>query len=54
VSECREFGWYAKLVEGQGWVSCGKNDDGASEDLNRLYIDAVWDAELRRFVIKKK
>jgi len=50
--ECREFGWYAKFVEGQGWVSCGKNEDGASEDLNRLYCDAVWVAKLGRFVIK--
>jgi len=54
VSECREFGWYAKLVEGQGWVTCDKNDEGASEDLNRIYADAVWGAKRGRFVIKKK
>lgn len=52
VAECREFGWYAKLVRGQGWVSCDKDDEGASEDLNRLYSDAVWVAKLGRFVIK--
>jgi len=51
ISECREFGWYAKLVEGQGWVPCNKNDEGAKENLNRLYTDAVWSPKLGRFVI---
>ena len=25
---------YSKMVKGQGWVSCDKNDDGATPDLN--------------------
>jgi len=53
VLECQEFGWYAKLIKGQGWVPCDKNDEGASENLNRLYSDAEWNAKLGRFVIKK-
>lgn len=49
-SECREFGWYSKLIPDVGWICCQKDDEGASEDLNRLCIDAKWDRELRRFV----
>jgi hypothetical protein len=49
--ECREFGWYAKLVPGKGWQSCSKDDPQAHEDLNRLYYDAVWSPELGRFVL---
>ena len=51
VSECREFGWYARLVPGQGWVPCDKNDIGASEDLNMLCVDAGWDAKRGKFVL---
>ena len=50
--ECKEFGWYAKMVKGKGWVSCHKDEDGASEDLNRLYIDAKWDRKKQRFLKK--
>ena len=53
VSECREFGWYARLVEGRGWVRCEKNDEGASEDLNRLYVEAEWNPKLGRFCVCK-
>lgn len=52
VAECREFGWYSKMVPGQGWISCDKDEPGASENLNRLYIDARWDTDKRRFVKK--
>lgn len=51
VMECREFGWYAKLVPGKGWCSCSKDDPGANVDLNRLYRDAVWSKEQGRFVL---
>jgi len=50
VAECREFGWYARFTDGKGWEVCGKNDKGASEDLNRLYAEAVWDKDKGRLV----
>lgn len=50
VAECRELGWYAKRVPGQGWVSCDADDPAAMEDLNRLYGEAVWDREAGRFI----
>lgn len=53
VAECREFGWYAKLVQGHGWVSCDATDPEAREDLNRLAVEAVWDREAAHFVIRK-
>ena len=52
--ECREFGWYAKLVPGAGWKSCSKHELGAMEDLNRLRRDAVWSVEHGRFVLSTK
>jgi hypothetical protein len=52
VSECREFGWYAKRVEGKGWVRCESEEPGACEDLNRLHDpkEARWDRSNKRFV----
>lgn len=47
-AECREFGWYARPVPGQGWVRCEPRQD-ASPDINRLYSEAIWDAEAGRF-----
>lgn len=54
VAECVEFGWYARLQDGYGWVSCSAKDKGAVPDLNRLMADAIWDRQLRRFVLKRK
>lgn len=51
-AECREFGWYAKLAPGKGWFECGPEEPGATENLNRLYVDAVWDIERQRFVLR--
>lgn len=51
VAECREFGWYAKLLPGRGWVPCGKGDRQAHEDLNRLHAQAIWSRERGRFVL---
>ena len=41
------------MVDGIGWVSCDKNDPEASEDLNRLYVDATWDTEKQRWINSK-
>jgi hypothetical protein len=49
---CRRFGWFARLVPGRGWVPCGAGDEGAVEDLNRLHLEAMWDREGKRFVLR--
>lgn len=49
-AECESFGWYAKLIADQGWVSCAKEDPEATFDLNRLYRECRWDAGRARFV----
>jgi hypothetical protein len=48
--ECREFGWYAQMVSGVGWVPCDRDDAGANPDLNRLSLEAEWDPLSRRFI----
>ena len=50
VAECEEWGWYAKLVQGKGWVSCDKDDPEGMHDINRLVMEATWDPEKRRYV----
>ena len=50
VAECRAFGWYSKMVRGRGWVRCDKDDPEATEDLNRLCVEAVWDKEEKRYL----
>lgn len=52
VAECREFGWYALLSPSDGWVRCGADQPDSTEDLNRLYIEARWDQEEQRFVLR--
>jgi len=48
VHECREFGWYACLGA-NGWESCAPDDPSAREDFNRLYEEAVWDQDVKRW-----
>jgi hypothetical protein len=48
VAECREYGWYSRW--GPPWVRCEPDHPEATEDLNRLAIEAVWDPELKRRV----
>jgi hypothetical protein len=51
VAECLEFGWYAKRAP-IGWQSCSADDPAAIPDLNRLYTEAIWDREHKRWVKK--
>lgn len=50
VIECREFGWYARRRAGIGWMPCSADEPGATEDLNRLHTEAIWDRAQKRFV----
>ena len=49
-AECIEFGWYSRMIPGQGWVRCEKGDPGAGPNLNRLAMEAMWDPKARRWV----
>jgi hypothetical protein len=51
VEECEEFGWYARLVPGQGWVTCDREELDAEPDLYRLHEEAHWDRDSKRFVL---
>ena len=54
VAECREFGWFARLVPGKGWVPCDPKEPDAREDLNRLHAEAKWDRKRKRFVLRQE
>jgi len=50
VAECREWGWYARRnPNGVGYIECSSDHPEATEDLNRLYRDAVWNKKTKRF-----
>jgi hypothetical protein len=54
--ECREYGFWCKWKDrARGmagtWVRCDKDDPEASEDLNRLVTECVWDRARRKFVL---
>lgn len=54
VSECRAFGWFAKLIQGSGWKSCKESEKGATEDIGRLYAEATWNPDLQQFQLPEK
>jgi len=49
TAECIEFGWFS-IFSPYGWERCERDAPGASPDLNRLAIEAVWDEDKRRYV----
>lgn len=53
VVECRELGWYVRLVPGRGWMPCAPEDEEATEDLHRLAVTHRWDFENQRMVPKR-
>lgn len=54
-AECEEFGWFSRWKKDRsGWERCGPTDAGAGPDLNRLYVDAVWDKTKGRFVRREQ
>jgi hypothetical protein len=50
VEECQEFGWFAQLIPGRGWMPCAEEEPGAEPDLHRLHEEALWDRVGKRFV----
>ncbi len=50
VADCQRLGWYGRRVPGvAGWVVCNAADDGATEDLNRLMVEATWNVTTQRW-----
>jgi hypothetical protein len=50
-AECRQYGLYAKMIEGKGWQPCAPTDEGVVEDLNTLLTCARWDVDAQRWVM---
>lgn len=47
---CREFGFWCRWAERDGWIECDADHPDAREDLNRLVVSARWDKVVRRWV----
>lgn len=54
AAECREYGLYARLVPGQGWIPCSPDHPDAMEDLNTLFTKARWDRNSARWVLREE
>jgi hypothetical protein len=60
IAECREYGlWcyqdpthYGNPNMHYGHIPCDADHPNASEDLNRLYSECVWDRNQKKFVRK--
>lgn len=52
-AECEEFGWWAVFVPNgdPSWKPVPAGTPDAVPDLNRLQIEARWDAERRRWAL---
>lgn len=48
ADQAREFGWYCRMGA-HGWEPCGPDDEGATEDMNRLVTEGRWNAETQRW-----
>lgn len=49
-AEAIEYGFFARLIPGQGWQECTADAPDAIPDLNRLYRDCHWDPHTQRMV----
>jgi hypothetical protein len=47
--ECKEYGFWAKMVKGKGWVPCEAHDPEAQPDINRLVVECAWNPEQGRW-----
>lgn len=53
VQACREFGWYVRPIAGSDFrVRCAADTDDAEPDFERLYREAIWDRDAKRFTKK--
>jgi hypothetical protein len=55
VPECREYGFWCVFGPDmnpprRGWISVPAGTPGATEDLNRLARETVWDPDTQRYV----
>jgi hypothetical protein len=53
LQECREFDfWCIRNPDGPGYIPCDKDHPEATEDLNRLVMECVWDRKRKHWVKK--
>lgn len=57
--EAAQWGWFTRETApyvapdghlGHGWERCSRGDPGATPDVSRLVVEAVWDRSQQRFV----